>query len=644
MRLRPMICEICGGAEFVEKNGLLVCIHCDANYPKHIEESEEAKEARILRISRLDDAEKELRMSPPHFDNAEDKFLELVRQYPEWSVGYWGVVRAKYGIKYELDMDGKAIPSCYKSSYEDFRNDTYFKKAIELAENDEIKVKYKSEGDRIAQTCTEWRETASRFDYDIFISFKASENGQETRDAREMQNLYTYLTEQGYKVFFSPVSMRSVVGKSDWDAYIFNALEKAEIMILYGSNVEYFTTTWIENEWTRYMRMIERGAKNPDSLIVAYENFDANSLPRQLRKLQAINAEDRMFYITLAKRISEILSNKVVSQNQKSQLTEQKEIKTINKYNSECPVCKTDCEGITVCPTCGFEQLNIHFVDNSEAAKWYQEVVLPYKNNYEKSNVLPPIDWIEFFKRNATAKRLIEYSIPVAIKRRSKLDFSKTSNDESDFEYYKDATLEHIAIVSKSDIVRKHFVEAVEQLYLQTVKFSRVVSSAVERASDVAAVLTNLANGGALIFEVGSKIKKDVVKVFSTALNEYALHITIGKGPGARNVRIDLPAFTTIFVADTVDAIPMEIADTLGTIVELDLDKSELDEIQIREAAPMYDVQLTKCTLEVVKEYVAQNAIKNIKSILKYISDYLYLHSEVAQPLSEEEMRKIKII
>ena len=150
MRLRPMICEICGGAEFVEKNGLLVCIHCDANYPKHIEESEEAKEARILRISRLDDAEKELRMSPPHFDAAEDKFLELIRQYPEWSVGYWGVVRSKYGIKYELDIEGKAIPSCYKSSYEDFRNDTYFKKAVAFAENETIKAKYQSQGDRIA--------------------------------------------------------------------------------------------------------------------------------------------------------------------------------------------------------------------------------------------------------------------------------------------------------------------------------------------------------------------------------------------------------------------------------------------------------------------------------------------------------------
>lgn len=309
MDYKGLICEICGGAEFVEKSNMLVCIHCDATYHKQVEEeTDEEKEARILRVSRYDDAEKELRMSPPHFDMAEDKFSELIKQYPSWSAGYWGVLRAKYGIKYEIDFDGKTIPSCYKSSYEDFREDIYFKKAIKYAETAEIKAKYQSEGDRIAQTCKEWREKAKAFDYDIFISFKASEDGKETKDLREMQNLYTYLTEQGYKVFFSPVSMRSVVGKKDWDAYIFNALEKASVMILYGSNVDYFSTTWIENEWTRYLRMIGKGFKNPDSLIVTYDGVDPNALPRQLRKLQALNAAEKTFYITLADRLKDIFA------------------------------------------------------------------------------------------------------------------------------------------------------------------------------------------------------------------------------------------------------------------------------------------------------------------------------------------------
>ena len=78
MDYKGLICEICGGAEFVEKSNMLVCIHCDATYHKQVEEeTDEEKEARILRVSRYDDAEKELRMSPPHFDMAEDKFVNL---------------------------------------------------------------------------------------------------------------------------------------------------------------------------------------------------------------------------------------------------------------------------------------------------------------------------------------------------------------------------------------------------------------------------------------------------------------------------------------------------------------------------------------------------------------------------------------
>ena len=486
MRLRPMICEICGGTEFSEKNGLLVCIHCDANYPKHIEESEEAKEARILRISRLDDAEKELRMSPPHFDVAEDKFLELIKQYPEWSVGYWGVVRAKYGIKYELDMDGKAIPSCYKSSYEDFRNDTHFKKAIELAETNEIRAKYQSEGDRIARTCKEWRETASKFDYDVFISFKASENGEETRDAREMQNLYTYLTEQGYKVFFSPVSMRSIVGKADWDAYIFNALEKAKIMVLYGSNVEYFATTWIENEWTRYMRMIERGEKNPDSLIVAYENFDANSLPRQLRKLQALNAEDRTFYITLTKRIAEILTPKVIA---------------------PAPTKKLDSQ--------------IELIDGT------------IKH-----------DKVDFF---------FNVTIPAALKNNTSIG--------------------HTLFISESSALRKVFAK----MLLSAVNGQRDVFGEDEptfvknmRPGDIAARLTNFTEGSiALQFDELAFSMKDSNEVMKSAFVDHYLPITIGKGPGSRVCRIDLPPFDVITIVSKIDSVSKTYVPYFENVIDL---------------------------------------------------------------------------
>ena len=88
-------------------------------------------------------------------------------------------------------------------------------------------------------------------------------------------------------------------------------------------------------------------------------------------------------------------------------------------------------------------------------------------------------------------------------------------------------------------------------------------------------------------------------------------------------------------------AIPTEIANTLDVVIEFNPSQDELVELQIREIAPLYDVQLTKATTEVVKETISQNSFKNIKSVLKYISDYLYLHAEIQQPLTAEEMREI---
>ncbi len=311
IKLKPMICK-CGSTEFSRSGDKFICCYCDTPYYRDLEnETEEEREERIRRITKFEIADVELRSSPPNFDTAEDRFVELIKEYPEWSAVYWGALRAKYGIKYEIDFDKKCIPSCYKSNYEDFRSDPLFKNALKYAESTELRAKYESEGKRIAETCTEWREKAKKYDYDVFISFKATdENKNDTDDLREMQNLYTYLTEKGYKVFFSPVSMRSVAGKEHYDAYIFNALEKARAMIVYGSRSDYFSTTWVQNEWTRYLRMIDKGLKKRDSLFVCYEKFDPYELPRRLREIQLLEADKKTFYLTVTERLEEVFSSK----------------------------------------------------------------------------------------------------------------------------------------------------------------------------------------------------------------------------------------------------------------------------------------------------------------------------------------------
>ena len=305
-----------------------------------------------------------------------------------------------------------------------------------------------------------------------------------------------------------------------------------------------------------------------------------------------------------------------------------------------CPICKTECAS-NVCTKCGFTEVGKEFINREEAEQWFNDTVVPYRDNYQKSNILPPINWMEIFKQNPQAKHLFDFSIPVAIKRRTDIDALKSPQDADYYEYLKDATLGHIAVVSSNDMIRKHLLDVIDDTYFATTNFKRTTSAAVERASDLAAIVTSLQPGEVLVYEVCSKIKKDVVKVFASALKDFGLDIVIGKGQGARSVYLDLVPFTAIFVAEKISDIPTEIVNTLDTVIEFNPSQDELAELQIREIAPLYDIQLTKGTVEGIKECIAQNSFKNIKSVLKYISDYLYLHAELLQPLSAETVRAI---
>ena len=301
-------CPSCTSPHLRERDGKLHCISCGAVFERNVETAEE-RDARILYLSRLDSAEKLLRMSPPRFDDAEDEFRDFIKHYPNHSDGYWGLVRARYGIKYEDDVTGK-IPSCYKSSYEDFRKDSDFMKALSLAENDYIRNYIQEQGELIADICKEWREEAKKYKYDIFISFKDKDEklGISDADRNEMTDLYYYLRDQGYKVFFSPKSMNEYTGKY-CDPYIFSALQSAKVLIVYGSKPEYFTTTWVQNEWTRFIRMIAKKEKKAGSCIVVYNGFSPYELPPDLRKIQAIDAsQQKRFYGEVLNSIHGILA------------------------------------------------------------------------------------------------------------------------------------------------------------------------------------------------------------------------------------------------------------------------------------------------------------------------------------------------
>jgi len=98
------------------------------------------------------------------------------------------------------------------------------------------------------------------------------------------QDVYDALTEKGYRVFFSRISLEDKLG-SEYEPYIFAALNSAKVMLVFGTDYEYFNAVWVKNEWSRFLALIAAGQKK--ALIPCYKNLDAYDMPKDFAKLQA---------------------------------------------------------------------------------------------------------------------------------------------------------------------------------------------------------------------------------------------------------------------------------------------------------------------------------------------------------------------
>ncbi len=291
------ICNICG-ANYEYKNGKWVCPACGAYKEEELSNEE---------VTLLYTASQKLRLNA--FDDAEEAYRDIVRKYPENSEGYWGLLLAKYGIKYEQDYDGKMIPTCYATSYESVKDDKNYKRALDLATPENRKY-YIEQAEKIEKIRKEWVEKASKEPpYDIFISYKATElenDVKQTQDSIDAYELYTHITALGYRVFFSRESLKSKTGEK-FEPYIFNALNTAQVMIIYGSKVEYIESTWVKNEWSRYYKRIKSGQKQKNSIVVVYKDFNPSKLPRPLPSVQNINRESLTFLQDLDSYVARVL-------------------------------------------------------------------------------------------------------------------------------------------------------------------------------------------------------------------------------------------------------------------------------------------------------------------------------------------------
>ena len=109
---------------------------------------------------------------------------------------------------------------------------------------------------------------------------------------------------------------------------------------------------------------------------------------------------------------------------------------------------------------------------------------------------------------------------------------------------------------------------------------------AIERAGDLASILTNLGDGDVLFIDEIHRLSRAVEEVLYSAMEDYKLDIIIGKGPAARSVRLDLPKFTVIGATTRTGSLAAPLRDRFGHIHRLEFyTPEEIQKIILRAAA-----------------------------------------------------------
>ncbi len=273
-------CKMCGGdLTITELDKIVTCEYCGTTQTVPSADNEK-------KMTLFNRANK-LRFNS-EFDKAAGIYESIVAEFPDEAEAYWGVLLCKYGVEYVTDpATGKKIPTCHRSSFDSVMEDDAFEQACENADALARRV-YREEAKRIEEIRRGIIEVSSKeAPYDIFICYKETdEAGGRTEDSVLAQDVYTLLVEKGYRVFFSRVSLADKVGQ-EYEPYIFAALNSAKIMLVFGTDYEYFNAVWVKNEWSRYLRLIAAGQKK--TLIPCFKDIDAYDLPKEFVKLQSVD-------------------------------------------------------------------------------------------------------------------------------------------------------------------------------------------------------------------------------------------------------------------------------------------------------------------------------------------------------------------
>ncbi|MAG15278.1 MAG: Holliday junction branch migration DNA helicase RuvB [Dehalococcoidales bacterium] len=173
----------------------------------------------------------------------------------------------------------------------------------------------------------------------------------------------------------------------------------------------------------------------------------------------------------------------------------------------------------------------------------------------------------------------------------------------------------------------------------------RVTSGpAIERTGDLAAILTNLHPQDILFIDEIHRLSRAVEEVLYPAMEDFALDIIIGKGPGARSLRLNLPNFTLIGATTRFAMLSPPLRDRFGAVYRLDFyDRAAIESILKRSAGILQIEAEDGGVVEIARR--ARGTPRVANRLLKQVRDYAQVMADsiATEPVAVDALAKLEV-
>ena len=176
------------------------------------------------------------------------------------------------------------------------------------------------------------------------------------------------------------------------------------------------------------------------------------------------------------------------------------------------------------------------------------------------------------------------------------------------------------------------------------VNFRITSGPAIEKAGDLAAILTNLDEHDVLFIDEIHRLSRSVEEVLYSAMEDYALDIIIGKGPSARSVRIELPKFTLVGATTRAGALAAPLRDRFGIVSRLEYYKQEELEFIVTRAADILNIGIEQAgASEIARRSRGTPRIAN--RLLKRVRDFAQAvgNGVITADIADEALKRLHV-